>query len=152
MGHELVLSQEIIKGVAIGVGGGVTTAGLLGLWRGFVKYRDRREQISYIRSLIADHRQKIIAVYEATNTTPEEGLTDIDVIRFARFQTLQSDLRTALSSRSTALTYKDKFPLHRFLADSERAATSLGLSAMIPFEIVQALFDDLESAGWVLAM
>ena len=49
--HGIVL--DIAKGLIIGVGAGVTTAAILGARRWCIRRGERREQIPYIRNLIA---------------------------------------------------------------------------------------------------
>ena len=100
--------EEIAKGLVIGVGAGVTTAAILGAWRWFIRVRDRREQIPYIRDLIASQREKILSATDLPPYKPGGGPVPADCLRFVFFRELQSALLVALSSRATALTYNTR--------------------------------------------
>ena len=100
------MPPNIVDGLIIGVGAGLTTALILGAWRLFSRWRDRGEQISYIRDLVAKQAEAMLTANHLP-PPPEVGGEPIhaDFIRYAIFCRLQSDLEIAISSRTTALTY-----------------------------------------------
>lgn len=143
--------QEIIEGLIIGVGAGVTTAAILGAWRWLIRYRDRREQIPYIRDLIANQIKRILS---ATDLPPlEPGMEKIpaDCIRFVYVREFQSALLVALSSRATALTYQEVSSLQKVLADLERAMTDLPLRkrGVLPEAIARSYYDSFQKLSWL---
>ena len=143
--------EEIAKGLVIGVGAGVTTAAILGAWRWFIRVRDRREQIPYIRDLIASQRGKILSATDLPPYKPGGEPVPADCLRFVYFRELQSALLVALSSRATALTYKEVSSLQKILADVDRAMTDLTLRerGIMPLGIAQSLFETLQGLRWL---
>lgn len=51
---------EIVEGLIVGVGAGTTVAVILETWRWLARIRDRGEQISFIRELVADKMRDIL--------------------------------------------------------------------------------------------
>ena len=146
-----VRMQEIVKGLIIGVGAGVTTAVILGVWRWFIRFRDRREQIPYIRDLIASQMERILSATDLPPPAPGQEPVPADCVRFVFFRQLQSALLVALSSRATALTYKEVSALQKILADVDRAMTDLPLRerGIIPLTIAQSFHKELQSLSWL---
>ena len=143
--------QEILKGLIIGVGAGVTTAALLGLQRSLIRFRDRCEQIPYIRDLIASQMDRILSATDLPPHRPGAEPIPADRLRFVYFRELQSALLVALSSRATALTYKEVSSLHKSLADVDRTMTdlTLGERGIMPLTIAQSFFENLQSLSWL---
>lgn len=56
--------QDIIDGLVIGVGAGVTTALILGAGRWIARSKDRREQKSYIRDIASRGIEQILSSVE----------------------------------------------------------------------------------------
>ena len=143
--------ENITEGLIVGVGAGVTTFAILGMWHLLIRWLKRREQIPYIRDLITNQRERILS---ATDILPSElGQNPIpaDCVRFVFFRELQSALLVALSSRATALTYKEVSSLQNSLAEFDRVTTDLSLSEsrVFPLAIAQSFFDQLESLTWL---
>ena len=143
--------EEIAKGLVIGVGAGVTTAAILGAWSWLIRIRDRREQIPYIRDLIASQREKILSATDLPPFKPGGEPLPADCLRFVFFRELQSALLVALSSRATALSYKEVSSLQKILADVDRAMTDLPLRerGIMPLSIAQSLFEELHALKWL---
>ena len=143
--------QEIIKGLVIGVGAGVTTAAILGVYRWLIRYRDRREQIPYIRDLISNQMGRILSATDLL--PPEPGMAPIpaDCVRFTFFRELQSALLVALSSRATALNYQEVSSLQKVLSDVERAMTDLTLleRSIMPAPIADSFYENLQALSWL---
>ena len=143
--------HEIVKGLVIGVGAGVTTAAILGAWHWLIRFRDRREQIPYIRDLIAGQREKILSATDLSPVKAGGEPVPADCLRFVFFRELQSALLVALSSRATALTYKEVSSLQKILADIDRVMTDLPLRerGIMPLSIAQSLFVELQGLSWL---
>ena len=143
--------QEIVKGLLVGVGAGVTTAAILGVWRWFIRFRDRREQIPYIRDLIASEMERILSATDLPHPAAGQGMVPADSIRFVFYRQLQSALLVALSSRATALTYKEVSALQKILADVDRAMTDLPLRerGIMPLTIAQSFYNELQILSWL---
>ena len=148
---SLDILQEIWKGLFIGVGAGVTTAAILGLWRWFIRFLDRREQITYIRDLIASQMERITSAIDVPPSQPGGEPIPADRVRFVYFREFQTVLPVVLTWRATALTYKEVSSLQRTLADVERTMTDLPLQkhGIFPLSIAQSLFERLQSLSWL---
>ena len=146
-----VYLQNIVEGLIIGVGVGVTTAVILGLWRWLMRFRDRREQIPYIRNLITTQTERILSATDLPSPTSGQESIPADRVRFVFFRELQSALLVVLSSRATALTYREVSSLHKILADVDRAMTDLTLSkhGIMPLAIAQSFYEQLQSLSWL---
>ena len=143
--------QVIIEGLVIGVGAGVTTAVILGVYRWVIRRSNRREQISYIRDIILDHRERIFSAVDIPPSANfKEGIA-ADFLRFIYFRDLESGLRVALSSRATALNYQEESSLRKVLADGERMMTDLTLSEkkVLPEPIADSFFESLQKLSWL---
>ena len=144
---SLGILQEILKGLVIGVGAGVTTAALLGLRSWLIRYRNRREQIPYIRDLITSQMDRILSATDLPPYKPGAEPIAADRVRFAHFNQLRTALLVALSSRVTALTYKEVSSLHKIIADTDRIMTDLTLNerGIMPLARAQPFFASLQS-------
>ncbi|MCY4513556.1 MAG: hypothetical protein OXC69_00225 [Candidatus Tectomicrobia bacterium] len=144
-------AQGIAEGLLIGVGAGVTTAAILGMWHLLVRWVKRREQIPYIRDLIATQRERILSATDRPHPEPGQDLIPADHLRFAFFRELQSALLVALSSRATALTYKEISSLQKILADVDRTMTDLPFRErlLFPLALAQSFFGQLEALTWL---
>ena len=155
--HSVMPSQhpkemkEIIEGLVIGVGAGVTTAVILGVYRWLIRLSDRREQISYIRDLIVDHRKRIFSATDKLPDAHDEQLIPADIFRFAYIRDFESALRVALSSRATALNYQEEASLRKVLADIERVMMDLSLRErkIMPAPIASSYFEKLQTLSWL---
>ena len=74
-----------------------------------------------------------------------------DRLRFVFFRELQSALLVALSSRATALTYKEVSSLQKILADIDRTMTDLTLQerGILPLTIAQSFDEQLKALSWL---
>ena len=142
---------DIVEGLIIGVGAGVTTAAILGIWRLFIRFRDRREQIPYIRNLITTQIDRILSATDLPSPTSGQESIPANSIRFVFFRELQSALLVALSSRATALTYQEVSSLQKILADIDRVITDLPLRkrGIMPLTIAQSFFEQLQALSWL---
>ena len=142
---------DIVEGLIIGVGAGVTTAAILGIWRWFIRFRDRREQIPYIRNLITTQTDRIFSAPDLPPPASGEKSVPADYVRFIIFRELQSALLVALSSRATALTYKEVSSLQKVLADIDRVITDLPLRerGIMPLTIAQSFYEQLQALSWL---
>ena len=146
----------IATGVGIGVGVGVTTALILGIYRWVVRYRDRREQISYIREVIVTNLERILSAgrempSEAIEVPDSKMKITADHIRFPLFRALEDELKVALSYRATALTYKEIAPLKRVLATTHRVMTDLRMDEykILPSTIAEKLHNQFMEIDWL---
>ena len=141
---------EIAKGLLIGVGAGLTTTLILGMYRFCSRRQDRSEQITYIREFIDTEIRRIL---DATDLATPEGREPItaDRLRFVYFRVLQSELKVALSTRVTALTYKEVSSLQLVLTNFERAITDLSLIELgiIPLHLAQSLHKQFQDLIWL---
>ena len=141
---------DIAKGLLIGVGAGLTTTLILGMYRWFSRRQDRREQITYVREFIDIQIRRIL---DATDLPPPKGQEPIpaDCVRFVYFRELQSELQVALSTRVTALTYKEISSLQRVLANIERVMSDLTLikRGVMPRHLAQTLYEQFQDLIWL---
>lgn len=142
---------DIAKGLIIGVGAGVTTAAILGARRWWIRRRERREQIPYIRNLIAMQAERILSATDLSPPAPDKAPVPADRVRFVFFRELQSALLTVLSSRASALSYQEVFSLQKILADVDRAMTDLTLRerGILPLPIAQSFYEQLKALTWL---
>ena len=147
--HGILL--DIAKGFIIGVGAGLTAAAILGLWRLSIRFIDRREQIPYIRNLITMQTERILSATDLPPPAPGKERIPADRLRFVFFRELQSALLVALSSRATALTYKEVSSLQKILADIDRTMTDLTLQerGILPLTIAQSFDEQLKALSWL---
>ena len=147
---SLALSN-IVEGFLIGVGAGVTTALILGAWRLFSRWRDRSEQIPYIRNLIAGPVKTILTANDLPHPKPGENPIHADFVRYVIFRKLQSDLDVAISSRATALKYHELSALREVMASTDLALTGLTLHdrKIMPLTITEGFYDGVRGLRWL---
>ena len=141
---------DVAEGLLIGVGAGLTTTLILGMYQWFSRYLKRCEQITYIREFIDTQIRRIL---DATDLPSPEGQEQIpaDCVRFVYFRALQSELQVALSTRVTALTYKEVSSLQSVLANIERVMSDLTLikRGVMPLHLAQSLNEQFQDLNWL---
>ena len=142
---------NIVEGLIIGVGAGVTTAVILGVWRWRIRFKDRREQITYIRDLVTDQIERTLSATDLPPPAPGENPVSAGSVRYALFRNFQIDLQVALSSRATSLTYKEVSSLQKILVKGDRLMTDLTLHErkIMPLTIAQSFCNQLQSLCWL---
>ena len=145
------ISVEILKGLLIGAAASLTATAILGLRSWYIRCRDRRDQIPYIRELIANQMDRILLATDLPPYKPDAEPIPADRVRFVYFRELQTALLVVLSSRATALTYKEVSSLHKIIADTDRTMTDLTLNerGIMPLTIAQPFFASLQSLSWL---
>ena len=140
-----------VEGLIIGVGAGVTTTVILGVWRWRIRFKDRREQITFIRDLVTDQIERILSATDLPPPALGEDPVSAGSVRYALFRNFQIDLQVALSSRVTSLTYKEVSSLQKILMKGDRLMTELKLHEhkMMPLTIAQSFCDQLQSLCWL---
>ena len=112
----------------------------------------RREQIPYIRNLIAGPVKTILTADDLPPYKPGENPVPADCVRYARFRKLQSDLEVAISSRATALKYHEVSALREVMAQTDLVLTGLDLHdrKIMPLTIAEGFCDGVSGAllGW----
>ena len=143
--------DEIVQGLFIGIGAGVTTSIILGIGHLFVRLRDRHEQISYIRDLIVTKAELMFSATDIEVPHVKEKPIPGDLVRFTYFRDLRSSLLVALSSRATTLSYKEVSSLQKVLADIDRLMSDLTLNKgkTMPMTIAKKFYDNLQSLNWL---
>ena len=146
---------DVAEGLIIGVGAGLTTTLILGMYHWFSRFLERREQITYIREFIDTQSRFIL---DAIDVVPSEilGLIPADRVRFVYFSELQSELQVALSTRVTALTYKEVSSLQRVLTHIERVMKELVVKGLpliehrtMPLYIAQSVYKQFQDLIWL---
>ena len=142
---------NIVEGLIIGVGAGVTTTVILGVWRWLMRFKDRREQITFIRDLVTDQMEHTLFATDLPPPARGENPVSADSVRYALFRNFQIDLQVALSSRATLLTYKEVSSLQKILANRDWVMTDLTLHErkIMPLTIAQSFCDQLQSLCWL---
>ena len=144
--------SNIEEGLIIGVGAGLTTAIMLGIWHLLIWCWHRREQIPYIRDLIAKQAEAMLTANDLP-PPPEVGGEPIhaDFIRYAIFRRLQSDLEIAISSRATALKYHEVSALRQVVAGTDIELTSLNLHhrKVMPLKTAEGFYDGVRRLCWL---
>lgn len=142
---------NIVEGLIIGVGAGVTTTVILGVWRWLMRFKDRREQITFIRDLVTDQIEHILSATDLPPPARGENPVSADSVRYALFRNFQIDLQVALSSRATLFTYKEVSSLQKILANRDWVMADLTLHErkIMPLTIAQSFCDQLQSLCWL---
>ena len=143
--------SNIEEGLIIGVGAGLTTAIMLGIGRLLIWCWHRREQIPYIRNLIAGPVKTILTADDLPHPKPGENLIPADCVRYVIFRKLQSDLEVAISSRATALKYHEVSALREVMAQTDLALTGLALHdrKIMPLTIAEGFYDGVRELCWL---
>ena len=141
---------EIAKALLIGVGAGLTTTLILGMYRLRSRRQDRSEQITYLRELIDTHIRLMLDAIDVQSTAGLIVRTAAHA-RFAHFGALQSELQVALSTRVTALTYKEVSSLQRVLTNIERAMKELHQNEhrIMHLRLAQDLYEQFQDLNWL---
>ena len=143
--------SNIVEGLIIGVGAGLTTAITLGIGRLLIWCWHRREQKTYIRNLIAGPVKTILTADDLLPPEPGGNPVPADCVRYVIFRKLQSDLEVAISSRATALKYHEVSSLREVMARTDLLLTNLTLHArkIIPLKIAEGFYDDVRGLCWL---
>ena len=149
--YSVGMWPEIWKGLIVGVGAGVTTAIILGSLRWLFRMLDRRNQITYLRDLILNHRENILSEGDMPIANSAGRVVSGDLWRFMKFRELQSGLKAAVSTRTSALTYKEVSSLETFLEHVDRAMKDINLESrqVLPLLMSQDFYDQLQSLSWL---
>ncbi len=142
---------EIVEGLIVGVGAGITVALILEARRRLARRLDRREQISFIRELVADKMRDILTARELPPPPGGHGPVPADHVRFAHFCELRDALDVALTSRVEAPGYKEVSSLRAVLAHLNTMLTNLSLQERktLPLEIANSLRENLLELDWL---
>ena len=144
------IPQEIIDGLIIGVGAGVTTSAILGTWRWIVRWSDRREQIRYFRDLITASKEPILSTKDFQPSAQNQKSTTVDHARLALYNALNDDIQTAIKYRASSLTYKEVSSLQRIFTEVNRLKAFFGNFEILPLLIAKEnLYDKLEELDWL---
>jgi hypothetical protein len=143
--------SNIVEGLVIGVGAGVTTAITLGIWHLLIWCWQRREQKTYIRNLIAGPVKTILTADDLPHPKPGENPIPADCYRYVIFRKLQSDLDVAISSRATALKYHELSALREVMASTDLALTGLTMHdrKIMPITIAEGFYDGVRGLRWL---
>ena len=143
--------SNIVEGLFIGVGVGLTTAIILAALRLLFWYRERVEQIPYIRDLIAAQAKALLTANDVPHPVPGVEPVHADFIRYAIFRRLQSDLEIAISSRATALKYHEVSALRQVMAGTDIELTSLTLHdrKVLPLDFAKRFYDEVRGLCWL---
>ena len=82
------ISQEILNGLIIGIGAGITTTVIIGIYHWFIKYRNRQEQISHIRNFIEPQIERILTATDIPPHASGRKPIPADCVRFVYFREL----------------------------------------------------------------
>ena len=143
--------SNIEEGLIIGVGAGLTTAIMLGIGRLLIWCWHRREQIPYIRNLIAGPAKTILTADDLPHPKPGENPIHADFVRYVIFRNFQSDLDVAISSRATALKYHELSALREVMASTDLALTGLTMHdrKIMPITIAEGFYDGVRELRWL---
>ena len=143
--------SNIVEGLVIGVGAGVTTAITLGIWHLLIWCWQRREQKTYIRNLIAGPVKTILTANDLPHPKPGENPIPADCVRYVIFRKLQSDLEVAMSSRATALKYHEVSALREVMAGIDLVLTDLPLRdrKIMPLSIAESFYGGVLELCWL---
>ena len=151
MGNDSLALSNIEEGLIIGVGAGLTTAIMLGIGRLLIWCWHRREQIPYIRKLIAGPANTILTANDLPHPEPGGNSIPADCVRYVLFRKLQSDLEVAISSRATALKYHEISALREVMAGTDLVLTDLPLHnrKIMPLKIAEGFYDRVLGLRWL---
>lgn len=139
---------DVMQGLAIGVGAGVTTSAIIGVWHWVGKAIARHEQVSYIREIITSYANDIFSATDLPHPKPEMGPISADTVIFLHYTTLQKNLQVALSYRASALNYKRLAALQEKLAGAEKVMSGLTLNKRkaLPLSIAVGFYEEFQNA------
>ena len=143
---------DVMQGLVIGVGAGVTTSVIIGAWHWVGKVIARREQTSYIRKIITSYANDIFSATDLP-PPPEPGMGPIPVeaVIFLHYNTFQKTLQVALSYRASALNYKRLASLQEKLASAEKTMSNLTLQKrkILPLKFAAGFYEEFQKLDWL---
>lgn len=100
-------SDDIVSGIVSGVSAGIVLAAFLGGVDRFRAYTKKRNQIRYLSNLIANFRGKILGVHEDIPHPTDGNPITVDQVRKVLYNDFLRQLDSALSGRTSELTYDE---------------------------------------------
>lgn len=114
-------------------------------------YWQRREQIAYLRETIARETKLILNASDIPPLGPNEESVSADTIRFAYTRNFKREIQVILSSRTTALTYKEVSSVQKIIMHIDTISTDLKLEdrMIMPLSMAQKLCKEFEELSWL---
>ena len=149
----VVIIGNVIEGVTIAV----VAAGLLSFYQWLTTQLARREQMRYLRNVIAvGYRQisdaETIQHDEFRGAQPVWELSK-ESIRFMVFERLVEDASTAVDYRTDNMTYKQKYELRKILMDASLFVNKIKTVGGHPQELrfyEQQFFAKVRKIDWLV--
>ena len=115
---EFIDVDSIIEGITIAV----VAAIILGSYQWLSKRIAQREQMRYIRDIIAEGHEKV------RDAIPIGGMS-MDAVRFTVFEHILREVNAALAHRIDRLDYRQKYKLQKVILDVSAFMSALGIGA-----------------------
>lgn len=143
--------DELVAGLVIGVGSGLTTTLIIGTWHQVVKWRERREQMEFLQSLITTSLERILHASEITTIVPGKEEISGDAVRYIYFSDFYHAITVSLNFRAGRLNYQEISSLRHELSDFHRVVGDLTLSErkVLPLNLANDLYKRLRKLNWL---
>ena len=111
-----IAKVDVVEGIVSGVAAGVVLAVFFWVIDQVKRHSERREQIQYLVTLIASHRERI---YKPHYMPGDPVMTDIgkDVIRKVQFESMKKEINVSLDGRCSRLSFDEINKLRRIVND-----------------------------------
>ena len=144
--HMSWFEDDMISGIVSGVSAGIVLAVFFGTIDRFRAHTKKRDQIRYVSNLIADFRGKILEVHEDVPHPMGGDSITMHQLRKVLYDDLLKQLDSALSGRTSELTYNQVESVrsvfwgayHKLLSDK-----------LWPEELYVRTFKEAESIKWL---
>ena len=141
--------SDIGQGIVIGVSAGIVTSIILGICSWLIRWRDRREQVRYVRHLVVRHMRTMVSA--ARLPPPERGKDSVpaDLVRFAHFRVFEAEIDAAVAHRTSTLSYKQVYSLQRVVRTMKNVMTDLPLQQTLPLPIANSMWEKFQQVEWL---
>ena len=141
--------QEILHGLLIGVGVGLTTTSILGLRDRYIARKERREQIEYIKNTITDGCESLLNISLKDVDIEQDPYDIVGAFRYFYFDNFIHKLKVVLTTRTTRLTYKENASLWLIVQKMEQGLTGFEKNKAVPHSYAQSITSDFRKLEWL---
>ena len=145
--------QEFLQALVQGTATGIVIAIILGIYGVIRKSVRRREQVSYIRNLVSGGISRIRSVKDEPEiiSIPKANIEiSVHAIRATYYQEMRGDVESALTHRSTELTYDRKKQIRKGFFIIDFALEKGKEKEKVPdMNIYECGFKELEGIEWL---
>ena len=139
-------SDDMVSGIVSGVSAGIVLAVFFGTIDRIRAYTKKRDQIRYLSNLIANSRGKILEVHEDVPHPTDGNPITVDQVRKVLYNDFLRQLDSALSGRTSELTYDEVESIRSVFWD---AYNRLLGDKLWPEDLYLRTFKKTESIKWL---